>query len=48
MDQNEKIGMFGCVHVAAIDGFSSMIVAWKCMPVKNNLVIYDYVYRLDS
>jgi len=46
MDQNEKLGMFGAVHVVAVDGYSSKIVGWKSMPVKNNLVIYDSIYRL--
>ncbi|CAL9696619.1 unnamed protein product [Knipowitschia caucasica] len=45
IDQNEKLGMFGATHVVAIDGFSSKIVAQATMPVKNNLVIYDQVYR---
>jgi hypothetical protein len=46
MDQNEKLAMFGVTHVLAIDGYSSKIVAWSTMPIKNNLVIYDEVYRL--
>jgi len=45
MDQNEKLVMFGVVHVLAVDGYSSKIVAWKSMPVKNNLTIYDTVFR---
>ena len=50
MDQNEKIAMFGATHVLAVDGYSGKIVAWKSMPVKNmpvknNLIIYDSVYR---
>lgn len=45
MDQNEKLGMFGVTHVLAIDGYSSKIVAQSTMPTKNNLVIYDEVYR---
>ncbi|XP_041964788.1 uncharacterized protein LOC121723284 [Alosa sapidissima] len=45
MDQNEKLGMFGVTHVLAVDGFSSKIVANVTMPVKNNLVIYNEVYR---
>ncbi|XP_063067134.1 uncharacterized protein LOC134458635 [Engraulis encrasicolus] len=45
MDQNEKLGMFGVTHVLAVDGFSSKIVATSTMPVKNNLVIYERVYR---
>ena len=45
LDENEKLGMFGVTHVLAIDGFSSKIVAESTMPVKNNLVIYEEVYR---
>lgn len=45
LDQNEKLGMFGVTHVLAIDGFSSKIVAESTMPVKNNLIIYEEVYR---
>lgn len=45
LDQNEKPGMFGVVHVLAVDGYSSKIVAHSTMPVKNNLVIYEDVYR---
>ncbi len=45
IDQNEKLGMFGVTHVMAIDGFSSKIVGWESMPVKNNILIYDSVYR---
>ncbi|XP_056447024.1 uncharacterized protein LOC130383039 [Gadus chalcogrammus] len=45
MDQNEKLGMFGVTHVVAVDGNSSKIVANATMPVKNNLIIYEQVYR---
>ncbi|XP_018927648.2 uncharacterized protein LOC109054865 [Cyprinus carpio] len=45
LDQNEKLVMFGATHVLAIDGYSSKIMAYSCMPVKNNLIIYDEVYR---
>ena len=38
MDQNEKMCMFGATHVARI-------VANATMPIKNNLIIYDEVYR---
>ena len=44
-DQNEKLVMFGLTHVAAIDGYSGKVVAWTSMPVKNNLTIYDQLYR---
>lgn len=45
MDQNEKLVMFGVTHVIALDGYSGNIVAHSSMPVKNNLVIYEEVYR---
>lgn len=45
IDQNEKIGMFGATHVVAIDGYSKMIVGYSTMPIKNNLVIYENVFR---
>ncbi|XP_062420889.1 uncharacterized protein LOC134132801 [Pungitius pungitius] len=45
IDQNEKLVMFGVTHVLAIDGFSSKIVAQATMPVKNNLTIYNDIYR---
>ena len=45
IDQNEKLVMFGVVHVCARDGFSGKIVAYATMPIKNNYVIYDDIYR---
>ncbi|XP_046871434.1 uncharacterized protein LOC124463664 isoform X2 [Hypomesus transpacificus] len=45
MDQNEKLVMFGATHVLAIDGLTSNIVGHSTMPVKNNLIIYENVYR---
>ena len=45
MDQNEKLAMFGITHVLAIDGYSGKIVGSTSMPVKNNLLIYENVYR---
>lgn len=45
LDQNEKLVMFGVMHVLAVDGYSSKIIANATMPVKNNLVIYEEVYR---
>uniref|UniRef100_A0A1A8PQX8 Integrase core domain-containing protein n=1 Tax=Nothobranchius rachovii TaxID=451742 RepID=A0A1A8PQX8_9TELE len=45
LDQNEKLVMFGVTHVLAVDGYSSKIVAHSTMPVKNNLVIYEEIYR---
>ena len=34
-DQNEKLGMFGAVHVCARDGYSEMIVKFAAIPIKN-------------
>jgi hypothetical protein len=45
MDQNEKLVRFGVTHVAAIDGFSGYIVGHIIMPVKNNAVIYEELFR---
>ncbi|KAG1968665.1 hypothetical protein F2P79_003433 [Pimephales promelas] len=45
LDQNEKLVMFGVTHVIAVDGHSKKIVANATMPVKNNLAIYEEVYR---
>lgn len=45
MDQNEKLVRYGATHVIAIDGFSSKIVSYTTMPIKNNLTIYNEVYR---
>ena len=48
LDQNEKIAMFRATHVIAVDGFSSRIVGHSTMPVKNNLTIYNDVYRYSA
>ncbi|XP_073326353.1 uncharacterized protein [Pagrus major] len=45
MDQNEKLAMYGVTHVVAIDGFSKKVVGHSTMPIKNNLVIYEDVFR---
>lgn len=44
-DQNEKLVMYGVTHVIAIDGHSRFIVGNSTMPVKNNRIIYDEIYR---
>lgn len=46
LDQNEKLVMFGVTSVVARDGFSGKIVGYGVMPVKNNIAIYDLVFRL--
>ena len=45
LDQNEELGVFGVTYVTALDDYSGKIVAGVTMPRKNNLVIYDRVYR---
>ena len=45
VDQNEKLAMYGVTHVVAIDGHSRFILANSIMPVKNNVIIYDEIYR---
>ena len=34
-------------EICARDGFSGKIVAFATMPIKNNVLIYDHVYRLE-
>ena len=45
VDQNEKLVMYGPTHVIARDGFSGMVVVIATMPIKNNLTIYEEIFR---
>ena len=45
IDQNEKLVMYGLTYVLARDGYSGKIVAGSVMNRKNNLIIYEDVYR---
>ena len=45
VDQNEKLVMYGATHVIARDGYSGMVVAITTMPIKNNLTIYEEIFR---
>ena len=46
LDQNEKIGQdCGCMHVLMIDGCSRLIVGYTSIPIKNPILIYEYVFR---
>lgn len=38
--------MFGVTHVLAVDGYSGMIVSHVTIPIKNNRLIYEHIYRL--
>ena len=44
-DQNEKLVMFGIVHVAAVDGYSRKIVGFSTMPKKNAITIYNTIFH---
>jgi len=41
----KSIVMYGVTHVAAVDGFSGIVVGFVSMPVKNNVEIYDNLYQ---
>lgn len=45
VDQNEKLVMYGVVHVIAVDGFSRKIVGFSTMPRKNAITIYGTIMR---
>ena len=45
VDQNEKLVMYGVTHVVAHDGYSGMITGYTTMVVKNNLTIYEKMFR---
>ena len=45
LDQNEKLVDYGVTVVCAIDGFSKFITGYSVMSIKNNVIIYDEVYR---
>ena len=47
LDQNEKLVMYGCTSILAVDGYSRHILAIVSMPVKNNVEIYKCVYRFE-
>lgn len=44
-DQNEKMVKYGVTHVAASDGYSGKLLKIISMPIKNNLTIYQDLYR---
>lgn len=46
LDQNEKLIRYGVTEVIAVDGFSSFITAKSVMALKNNIIIYEQVFRL--
>jgi hypothetical protein len=45
MDQNKKVVMFGVTNFCVMNGYSDKIVGFSAMLLKDNVVIYDEVYR---
>ena len=45
LDQNEKLVMYGVVHVLAIDGYSRKLVGLVTMPRKNAITIYNTLFQ---
>lgn len=45
LDQNEKLVMYGIVHVMAIDGYSRKICGLISIPRKNAILIYDKLFQ---
>ena len=45
IDQNEKLVMFGITHVCAVDGYSGKIVGFATMARKNNVLMYEHLFR---
>ena len=45
LDQNEKLVMYGVFQVACIDGYSSQIIKHVVLPEKNNVLIYDKLFK---
>jgi len=45
LDQNEKLVMYGVVHVLAIDGYSRKLVGLVTMPRKNPITIYNTLFQ---
>ena len=45
-DQNEKIGQdYGCTRLLTIDGCFRLATRYASMPVKNRILIYEFVFR---
>ena len=47
IDENEKLVEFGVTHVYAVDGYSRMCVAALSSPVKNNVLIYECIFKIN-
>ena len=45
VDQSEKLVMFGCTHLCTVDGYSSRIVGFITLAVKNDYRIYADMFQ---
>ena len=36
---------YGCTHVLLIDGCSRLIIGFTSIPIKNPILLYEYVFR---
>ena len=45
LDQNEKLVLYGIVHIVGVDGYSHKIVGVSTMPCKNPITIYTTIFR---
>ena len=45
IDQNEKLVHYGVTRICCVDGYSGKIVDFATMAVKNNIEIYEHVFR---
>ena len=45
LDQIEKLISFGVTSVMARNGYSGKIISYGVMLIKNNIAIYDLVYK---
>ena len=45
VDQNDKLVMYGVTHDPARDGYFGIITGFQTMAIKNNLTIYEKMFR---
>ena len=48
LDQNEKLCMYGIVHILAVDGYSRKIVGFITIPKKNPIEYTGICFTLSS
>ena len=45
VDENEKLNMYGVIHIVAVDCYSRKIVAFVTLPNKNPISIYKTLFK---